>query len=224
MKKTALVLITAAIAAVCWLYASAPRAPDPAPASMTPPVAMLQPLAKPKVRDNFVPDSPQHRDLLALEIERALVSRNPPQRETAFTYLLPELLQADSARVVAMLERQEPGEARDALRTAVARLWIVQDRAAAIGWMKSLDAPERRASADSAVQALAAIAPDQAIYVADEFGIGRDNGYLEHLVQIWATENLVAAERWIAAQPAGPATDQLRARIERVREQKKAAD
>lgn len=164
----------------------------------------------------------QH-DMLALEIERALVSRDAAQRETAFAYLLPELLQAEPRRVAAMVAHQEPGEARDTLRTEVARLWITKDRDAAIAWMKTFEGAEQRASAEAAVDALSARSPAQAIYVADQFGVGRDNGYLEHLVQIWATENLGAAENWIATQPGGPKTDQLRARIDLVREQKKAA-
>jgi hypothetical protein len=162
-------------------------------------------------------------DLLALEIERALVSRDSRQRETAFDYLLPGLLQAEPGRVVAMVARQEPGEARDTLRTEVARRWIRQDRDAAIAWLKSLDEPERRASATAAVESIAASAPAQAIDVADQFGIGRDNGYLEHLVQVWATENPDAAERWIATQPDDQKTAQLRARIELVRAPQKAS-
>src|SRR5204862_32146 len=98
------------------------------------------------------------------------------------------------------------------------------------GWIPSASSPawrarraERHASASTAVASLAAIAPEQAIYVADEFGIGRDDGYLEHMVQIWATENMDEASRWIDAQPAGPKTDQLRTRIEQVRQQTQAA-
>jgi hypothetical protein len=79
---------------------------------------------------------------------------------------------------------------------------------------------EQRASARVAVDTLAAIAPEQAIYVADQFGIGRDDGYLEHLVQIWATANPAEATRWIEAQPDGPRTEQLRRRIELVRAQR----
>ncbi len=124
-----------------------------------------------------------------------------------------------------MVARQEPGEARDALRTEVARQWITRDRDAAVGWMKSLEnEAERQQSAETAVASLAAIAPEQAIYVADQFGIGRDNGYLEHMVQMWAEGNINEAERWLASQPDDARTAPLRARIERVREQKRAAE
>ena len=39
--------------------------------------------------------------------------------------------------------------------------------------------------------------PAQAIAVADQFGIGRDDGSLEHMVQIWATENPDEAMQWL---------------------------
>ena len=74
-----------------------------------------------------------------------------------------------------------------------------------------------------AVESLAAYAPDQAIYVADLFGVGRDNGYLEHLVQMWAEASLADAERWLAGQPDDARTAPLRARIEQVRDQRRAS-
>jgi hypothetical protein len=83
---------------------------------------------------------------------------------------------------------------------------------------------EQQASARVAVQALAATAPDQAIAVADQFGIGRDDGSLEHLVQVWAEDDLEQATRWLDSQPAGPRTEQMRARIEQVRAAREARD
>jgi len=160
----------------------------------------------------------QHYAELAMAIERALVARNPEQRETAFTFLLPELLQVEPQRVVEMVKKQEPGEARDALRNEVARQWIMRDREAAAAWIKSLEnKAERHDAAEIAVTTLAAVAPDQAIEVADQFGIGRDNGYLEHLVQIWAESDLEAATRWAESQPVNAQSQQLRARIDQVR-------
>lgn len=151
---------------------------------------------------------------VALEIERALVASDPQQRETVFNVLLPELLEGAPGRVIAMVARQESGEARDALRDEVARQWITSDRDAAIEWMGTLDETERRASATIAMRTLAASDPAQAIRVADLFGVGRDDGSLEHMVQIWATENPREATRWLESQPANdPRTAQLRARI-----------
>jgi hypothetical protein len=155
---------------------------------------------------------------LALAIERALVSRDSQHRETAFNFVLPELLREEPNRVIAMVMRQEPGEARDALRDEVARQWITKDRDAAIEWMNSLEQADRTASATIATRTLAAINPAQAIAVADQFGVGRDDGSLEHMVQIWATEKPDEAMRWIEEQPPGePRTAQLRARIEHAR-------
>ena len=158
---------------------------------------------------------------IALGIERALVARDSRQRETAFAFLLPELIELQSERVVAMVARQEPGETRDLLRDEVVRQWIVRDRDAAIAWMGSLENEvEREASATLAMRTLAATSPAEAIEVADQFGVGRDDGTLEHLVQIWATEKPDEAMRWIDSQsPTDPRTAQLRARIDLVRAQ-----
>ena len=152
---------------------------------------------------------------LALEIGRALVAADPRQRETAFNVLLPELLEMEPARVVALVARQEPGEARDALRDEVARQWITLDRDEAIEWMGSLEEADRKAGATIAMRRLAASDPAQAIDVADLFGVGRDDGSLAHMGQIWATENPAEAARWRASQPPNdPRTAQLRARSE----------
>ena len=209
-----------ALGSAWWLPArEAPRQPwaearpPPPPSSIYTPARERAPTA-----GQIEHEAREHYAMLALEVERALVARDPQQRETAFTFLLPELLQRDARRVVDLVARQEPGEARDTLRTEVARQWIARDRDAAIEWMKSFESPdERQASASVAVHSLAAVAPEQAIYVADQFGIGRDDGSLEYLVQIWAEDDLDAATRWLEAQPGGPGTEQLRERIEQVR-------
>jgi len=154
-----------------------------------------------------------------LEIERALVSNNPQQRDAAFGVALPELLKLDPASVIELVARQE-GETRNILRDEVVRLWIRQDRDAAVIWMGSFEQEwERKASATVAMRTLAAINPAQAVAVADEFDVGRDDGSLEHIVQIWATENFDECARWLATRPDNPQTAQLRARVEQVRAQ-----
>lgn len=164
-----------------------------------------------------------HNAQLERQIERALLARDPHQRETVFTFLVPELLQFEPERLVGLFARLQ-GEPRDALREELARQWISRDRDAAIRWMKSLeDERERKHAAHVAVDSLAAIAPEQAIYVANQFDVGRDNGYLERLVQVWAESSLPEAERWLATQPDDARTAPLRARIERVRGQKKSS-
>ena len=153
------------------------------------------------------------------EIELALVSNNPQQRDAAFGLALPELLDLDPGSVVELVARQE-NEARNILRDEVVRLWIRKDRDAAMIWMGSFENEwERKASAVTAMRTLAAINPAQAVAVADEFDVGRDDGSLEHIVQIWATENFDECMRWLSTRPDNPQTSQLRARVEQVREQ-----
>ena len=154
-----------------------------------------------------------------LEIERALVSNNPQQRDAALNIALPEMLVADPVSVVELVARQE-GEARNILRDEVVRLWVRSDRDAAVIWMGSFeDEWERRASATIAMRTLAAIEPAQAVAVASEFGVGLDDGSLEHIVQIWATENADECLRWLETQPDNAQTTRLRARAEEVRAQ-----
>ncbi len=220
------VALFASIGSAYWLDAREPKKPYPKATPPPPPSDVYTP-SKEHVptAEEIERQARDHNAQVGLEIERALAARDPRQRETAFTFLLPELLQVDPGRVVEMVARQEPGEARDALRTEVARQWITRDREAAVAWMKSLqNEAERQRSAETAVASLAAIAPGQAVDVADQFGIGRDNGYLEHMVQMWAEGNIDEAERWLASQPDDARTAPLRARIERVREQKQAAE
>jgi hypothetical protein len=205
------------IGAAAWLAVDESRRPSPGPAVASPIYTAPRRAADPGEKFD------DHNQLLALEIERALVAADTQQRETAFNFLLPELLHAEPGRVVAMVAAQQPGEARDALRSEVARLWIVADPAAAVAWIKSLEGGERHAAADTAVAAIAARSAPEAVALADEFGVGRDDGSLEHLVQRWAVEDPAAAARWIDSQPEGAATEQLRARIDLVRRQAEAA-
>ena len=151
------------------------------------------------------------------------MAKDPQQRETAFTFLLPELLQVEPKRIVDLVAKQEPGEVRDLLRDEVARVWIQADERAAVDWIKTLDEAERSSAANTAVAVIASRDPAGAIELADELGVGRDDGSLEHLVQIWAIEDPQAASRWIETQPDGPRTEQLRARIKQARAQSSAA-
>jgi hypothetical protein len=176
MKPTSIVtLVLATLVAVgsgYFLSAREARKPYPKPTPPPPPSPIFTPAAEPApTAEQIAAYAEGHNDLLVTEIERALATRNTLQREAAFTFLLPELLQVAPDLVVKMVARQDPGEARETLRTEVAQLWVSRDPAAAIAWMKSLDEHERRASARSAVAAIAPYDPAQAIAVADEFGL-----------------------------------------------------
>jgi hypothetical protein len=220
-----LLVLSATLGGAYYLQAAAPRKPWPKPTPPPPPSPVFTPSKeRAPTAEEIAAEAAVHNHRLALEIERALVARDPQDRETAFTFLLPELVQVEPQRVVDMVAEQEPGEARDTLRTELARQWISRDRDAAIEWIQSLDAGERRASAYAAMQAIAPTAPEQAMYLAERFDIGRDDGYLEHLIQIWAAADLEGAKRWLAAQPPGPRRDQLAARIDHARRQAGARD
>jgi len=218
------IALFATIGSAYWLDAREPKKPYPKATPPPPPSQVFTPAKEPApTAEQIEAEARDHNATLALQIERALYARDPRLRETAFTFLLPELLQVEPQRAVDMVARQEPGEARDALRDEVARQWITRDRDTAIRWIESFEnEAERRASSQVAVRTLAAVAPEQAIYVADKLGVGRDDGYLEHMVQLWAEGNLNEAERWLAGQPDDARTAPLRARIEQVRERKKA--
>ena len=228
MSRTSLITLVATalfgVGTAVWLNADEPRKPWPKP---TPPPPASPVFSDSRERaptaEEIAEAARTKNQQLELAIERSLVARDPQQRETAFTFLLPELLQVEPKRVVAMVARQEPGEARNLLRDEVARLWIQTDVRTAADWIKSLDDPERRSAANTAVAAIAARDPAGAIELADKLEVGRDDGALEHLVQRWATEDPEAAWRWIETQPDSPRTEQLRVRIKQARNPKKAA-
>ena len=204
------------------LAPDAPGRPDSGPATTATSVSV--PAAKPESLAIDARRDPRERnEQLELEIERGLVSNDAQQRESAFYVSLPELLEVEPARVIELVARQE-GESRDALRDEVVRLWIRKDRDAALVWMGSFQNEwERDASATIAMRTLAAIEPAQAIAVADQFGIGRDDGSLEHIVQIWATENFDECVKWLETQPENAQTSQLRTRVEQVHKQRLVA-
>jgi hypothetical protein len=182
MKPTSivtLVLITlVGIGGAHWLNASETRKPWPKPGPPPPPSPIYKdsnervPTAEEIARMAY-----EHNAVLELEIQRALISRNLLQREAAFTFLLPELIQVDPGRVAAMVARQQQGEPRKTLRTEVARQWIARDPDGAIDWMTSLSQVEGRASAITAIEQVAPYDPSLASAIAEKFGVSNaDHG------------------------------------------------
>jgi hypothetical protein len=217
MKRNIILFLSIAVAAVL-VHAWVVRKPaPPAPLLMDVPTRQ-EPVPQRLARQSAIAAvdsaaaSPDRDRQLALEIESALVSGDTHRRETAFAVLLPELLQAEPARVVDMVARAPSGDARDALREEVARQWITRDTEAAVTWLQSLG-EERAAGARMAVRALAAVSPAQAIDVADRLNVGRDDGSVEHIMQMWAAESPREARRWLDNQPESPRTAQLRTRL-----------
>lgn len=107
------------------------------------------------------------------EIEQAFAAGDKDRIEAVLVFLLPELLQEEPARLVAMVGNQKPGAARDRLRRALAKQWIVSDVPATIAWIRSLDEAERRDAARVAIQEMRPIDPAQATLLARELGAER---------------------------------------------------
>jgi hypothetical protein len=196
-----------------------PRRPYPKASPPPPPSPIYTPSSeKAQSAEEIDLAAAMHVDLLLGQVGRALATRDAQAREAAFTFLLPELIQVAPHRVVELFEELE-GEPRATLRTELACQWVMQDRDAAMRWLASLEGVERRDAAYAAVRTLAPVAPDQAIHVAQAFDIGRDDGFLAHLMQVWASDDIHQADRWMETQPTGPRTDELRVPLERARRQ-----
>jgi hypothetical protein len=177
MKPSSIVtLLTAALACVgvaFLLGAKEQRKPWPKPTPPPPPSPIYHESRErvPTEKEIANQASTQYQRL-ELQIEGALAARDAERREAVFTFLLPELIQVEPQRVVDLLGRLKPGEARETLRTEMARQWVARDIGAAVAWMKSLDEDERRASAAAAVASIAPYDPAGAIRIAQEFGLG----------------------------------------------------
>ncbi len=187
MKPSSLITMVCAtlvaIGTTCWLSASEPPRKKPYPKATPPPPP--SPMST-RHRRNARPTAKEieraareHNAMLGTGdraragVERIRSSARPPLRSCC-----PSCCRSSRNVSVAMLAQQEPGEARDLLRDEMARQWIARDRDAAIGWIKSLEnVTSGRMPREIAVSALAASDPAQAIHVADQFGIGRDDGY-----------------------------------------------
>jgi len=165
---------------------------------------------------------------LVREIERALVCVDPRERERAFAELLPALIAIDAHGAARLLERSQSGAVRNEFRARLVALWMETDRAATINWVTTLeDDGERKLAAADAVSHVAPSDPAAAIEISDSFNIGRDDGTLEHITQIWAEDHLEDALKWAKAQPSDSRRDQLLARIaavEAARDPARAAD
>lgn len=176
MKILIAVGITALLAAVgsAWyLDAREPRKPYPKATPPPDPSPIYHPSKEPVLTEEEIELAEAQRvDFMVSEIGQALSSPDSLRRETAFTFLLPELLQVEPARAVEMLADQEPGAERDLLRREVARQWANRDLDAAVKWMQSLPGEaERHDSAREAMDALAFHAPEQARRVSAELGL-----------------------------------------------------
>jgi hypothetical protein len=178
MSRTSIVSIVSAtllaIGTAGWLYADGPPRKWPKPTPPPPPSPIyLESNEKVPTEQEIARDIEEHGARLEYEIDQALDGRSEQRREEVFVFLLPELLQTEPERVVAMLARRDAGKARDRLRQEVTRQWVVLDQEAAARWIKTLDGEERRDSTRLAVATIQPIDPGQAQ------GLGRELGYDE---------------------------------------------
>ena len=160
-----------------------------------------------------------------LEIERALVSIDEVERDRAYTQLLPALIAIDPVAVERLVESCPAGPVRDQLLRHAALGWSAANLDGAIEWVTAMkDDAERDIAATEIVSEVAQADPAHAIEVSDLFGIGRNDGTVEHIAQLWAVENLKASLDWVEAQPPGAPRDQLLARVIAVQAETAPAD
>lgn len=110
---------------------------------------------------------------LRFEIEQAFAAADKDRIEAVLVFLLPELLQEDPQRAVDMVAKMKPGAARDRLRGALARQWVVSDVPATIAWIRTLDGTERKDATRAAIDEMRPIDPVQANVLVRELGAGR---------------------------------------------------
>lgn len=215
----ALSLILLTVAAIAYLQIE--PAPPPAPSAAAPATEPKQVVGPDAEMPPVAPPGPAPADpvgdtgsQLIREIEQALVSVDDNERDRVYMQLLPELISRDANAAARLVEKTAPGQVRTELLGHVARLWAATDIDGAISWASRLkDEADRTTAATEMTTQLARTHPGNAIEVADLFAIGRDNGSVEHMAQMWATENLDAALKWVHGQPPGPRRDQLLARM-----------
>jgi hypothetical protein len=168
---------------------------------------------------------PDHSTDLVRDIEAALVSVDDRERERALRESLPRLMASNPSAAARILNRTPRGFSRDEARDCIARLWAKADLQGALAWITTLDDDDDRRLATIEIRSqLAASDPAAAIEISDLMDVGRDDGTLAHIAQLWAEENPSAAEAWAKKQPASPLRDDLLARIALVRAARHAAE
>lgn len=151
---------------------------------------------------------------LRLEVERALLSLDDAQRDRAYRQLLPALIKLDPAAVEQLVASWPASPAREELLRNTAHAWSAVSVDGAVDWASRLKEDDERAIVVTEITShVAQVDPARAIGISDQFGIGRKDGTVEHMVQLWATENLQESLKWAENQLQGPRRDQLVARI-----------
>lgn len=165
-------------------------------------------------------------DRRAEEIADLLKNGTAADRDVVFDRLLPALVAADAPAAARLACDWNAGPVRLELIRGVAQLWADTDVGAAVRWLASLDdRPEDQQVAVRAARTeLGRTDPASAVELSQYFGVGYDDGSLEHLVQLWTEESPGDAVEWITGRPAGPERDLLLARVAWVRAQRNPAE
>jgi hypothetical protein len=170
-------------------------------------------------------DHAQRSEQLQLEIARALASADDEDRERAYTQLVAELIKTDPDAMKRLLEHYPAGLIREQLLRHTAHAWSAVDLQGAITWAKGVnDEGERAIAANAIVAQVGQSNPGHAIEVSDALGVGRNDGTVDRIAQIWAIRDLQAALDWTAEQPPGPQRDQILQRIVAVEAERSPAD
>ena len=193
-------------------------APAPGPIAPSLGQSYLQVDAPPRTRE-------QKSEQLQLEIGRALASADEAERERAYTQLVSELIKTDPDAMKRLLEHYPAGLIREQLLRYTAHTWSTIDLQGAIAWAKGVnDEGERAIAATEIVSQVGQSNPGHAIEVSDVLGVGRNDGTVDRIAQLWAIRDLTAALDWTGAQPPGPQRDQILQRIVIVQAERSPAD
>jgi hypothetical protein len=220
MKRLAKWLVATSVSAGGIALAVIPIVRIPGPASPRVATANATETARGRENQHRVAVAPRstsaadrRRDLVR-DIEAALVSVDDRERERALGESLPQLMAIDPSVAAAILERTPRGPGRDELRDRIARRWAAADLDDALEWVTTLeDDDDRRLAITEIRSQIAASDPGTAIEISDLMDVGRSDGTLAHIVQMWAENDLSAAKAWAENQPAGPLRDELVERI-----------
>jgi len=239
MKKLLVVALVTGLLAGLTLYNMSgwqPRRPPEAERSIPRPVRFVPPspekLVKPKLAQKMpatghplTPSREEQARRLRLEVERALLSIDDAQRDRAYRQLLPALIKLSPAAVEQLIASWPSGAAREELLRNTAHAWSTVSVDGAVDWASGITEDGERAIVATEITAHVAQGdPARAIGISDQFGIGRKDGTVERMVQLWAMENLQESLSWAENQQQGPRRDQLVARIATVQAETAPAD
>jgi hypothetical protein len=149
---------------------------------------------------------------LRTEIEVAVQLADPARALPLFTELAQ--LEAPAAADLAARLASASGNSRLPILQAVSGEWAATSPEQALAWAARLDAAEERQLVREYIcQRVAQRDPATALTLAAQAGFGPESTLVAELTQQWTAQDGAAATQWALRQPAGPARDQLLARV-----------